>query len=362
MAIKGIDVSTHQGAIDWKKVKESGIQFAIIRTGYGNVLSNPNQVDKQFHTNMKQAIANGISVGVYHFSYAGTEAAARREAEGVLSLIKNYPLTYPVYFDYEYDSDRLAGKLGKTQLTNVAIAFMDRIKQAGYPAGVYTNLDFVRSRYDMPKLEKYELWLAHYGTEQPGVPCGLHQTSESGSVPGIKGKVDLDLDHKGYIGSVPLSLDTSEYTFKEVGQVYQFLARGTEKPEVSSSSPDVVSVKFNGQDSRGYLYEIKALKPGLATIIAKTSTKTTSFKASLGCQLDTHGTYKCKVGQKYTFLCRSVQKPNIVTNIDGILSGMDTSQDSRGYLFTIQGKKPGKTEVMAVLGNFVDSFVVEVSA
>lgn len=359
MAIKGIDVSTHQGVIDWKQVKQSGIQFAIIRTGYGDVLSNPNQVDKQFHTNMKQAIANGIQVGVYHFSYAGTEAAARREAEGVLSLIKDYSLTYPVYFDYEYDSDRLAGKLGKMQLTNVAIAFMNRIQEAGYQVGVYTNLDFVRSRYDMPRLEKYELWLAHYGTDQPGVECGLHQTLESGTVPGIKGKVDLDTDRKGY--AVPLSLDTSEYVFKEVGQVYQFLARGTEKPEVSSSNPDVVSVKFNGQDSRGYLYEIEALKQGLSTITAKTSTKTASFKASLGCQLDTHGTYKCKVGQQYTFLVKSVKKPNIVTNIDGILSGIKTSQDNRGYLFTIQGKKPGKTEVMVVLGDFVDSFVVEVS-
>ena len=360
MPIKGIDVSTHQGIIDWRQVKESGIQFAIIRTGYGDVLSNPNQVDKQFHANMKQAIVNGISVGVYHFSYAGTEAAARREAEGVLSLIKDYSLTYPVYFDYEYDSDRLAGKLGKTQLTNVAIAFMDRIREAGYQTGVYTNLDFVRNRYDMPKLEKYELWLAHYGTDTPGVPCGLHQTSESGSVPGIKGKVDLDIDRKGY--AAPLSLDTSGYVFKEVGQVYQFLARGTEKPEVSSSNPDIVSVKFNGQDSRGYLYEIKALKHGLATITAKTSTKTAGFRASLGCQLDTHGMYKCKVGQQYTFLVKSVKKPNIVTNIDGILSGINTSQDSRGYLFTIQGKKPGSTEVIAMLDNFTDSFTVEVQA
>ena len=81
MSIKGIDVSTHQGTINWKKVKQSGIQFAIIRTGYGDVLSNPSQIDKRFHTNMKQAIANGIPVGVYHFSYAGTEKAARREAE-----------------------------------------------------------------------------------------------------------------------------------------------------------------------------------------------------------------------------------------------------------------------------------------
>lgn len=361
MSIKGIDVSTHQGVIDWKKVKQSGIQFAIIRSGYGDVLSSPGQIDKRFHTNMKQAIANGIPVGVYHFSYAGTEAAAKREADGVLALIKEHSLTYPVYFDYEYDSDRLAGKLSKTQLTNVAIAFMERIQKAGYQAGVYTNLDFVRSRYDMPRLKKYELWLAHYGVDQPGVDCGLHQTSESGTVPGISGKVDLDIDRKGY-AAVPLSLDTSEYVFKEVGQVYQFLARGTEKPEVSSSNPDIVSVKFNGQDSRGYVYEIKALKQGLSTITTKARTKTAGFRASIGCQLDTHGTYKCKVGQQYTFLCRSVKKPNIAYSDGNVLKVIYSGQDSRGHLFTIEAKQPGKTTITAVLGNFKDSFTVEVQA
>lgn len=273
MPIKGIDVSTHQGIIDWRQVKESGIQFAIIRTGYGDVLSNPNQVDKQFHTNMKQAIANGVSVGVYHFSYAGTEAAARREAEGVLSLIKDYSLTYPVYFDYEYDSDRLAGKLGKMQLTKVAIAFMERIREAGYPAGVYTNLDFVRSRYDMPKLEKYELWLAHYGTDTPGVPCGLHQTSESGSVPGIKGKVDLDLDHKGYTALQNLTL---LYSCKP-GASYQFLARCDRKPDILTSNVSVAEVSYSGKDSRGHLFTLKAKSPGQATITASLDNFKDSF-------------------------------------------------------------------------------------
>ena len=80
-----------------------------------------------------------------------------------------------------------------------------------------------------------------------------------------------------------------------------------------------------------------------------------------GYPFPTYGVYKCRGGQQYTFLCRSVQKPNIVTNINGILSGINTSQDSRGYLFTIQGKKPGITEIMAVLGDFKDSFTVEVT-
>ena len=273
MAIKGIDVSVHQGDIDWKQVKQSGIQFAIIRTGYGDVLSNPNQVDKQFHRNMKQAIANGIQVGVYHFSYAGTEAAAKREADGVLSLIKDYSLTYPVYFDYEYDSDRLAGKLGKTQLTNVAIAFMNRIKQAGYQAGVYTNLDFVRNRYDMPRLEKYELWLAHYGTDTPGVACGLHQTSESGTVPGIKGKVDLDLDHKGYTALQNLTL---LYSCKS-GASYQFLAKCDRKPDILTSNVSVAEVSYSGKDKRGHLFTLKAKSPGQATITASLENFKDSF-------------------------------------------------------------------------------------
>ena len=279
----------------------------------------------------------------------------------MLSLIRDYSLTYPVYFDYEYDSDRLAGKLGKTQLTNVAVAFMDKIWEAGYKAGVYTNLDFVRSRYDMPRLKKYELWLAHYGVDVLGVDCGLHQTSETGTVLGISSKVDLDIDRKGYIGSVPLSLDTSEYTFKEVGQVYQFLARGTEKPEVSSSNPDIVSVKFNGQDSRGYLYEIKALKQGLATITAKTSTKTARFRASLGCQLDTHSIYHCSVGKQYTFLVKSVKKPDISISDSRVLDVGYWGEDARGHLFILKAESQGEDIITASLGNFKDSFTVEVT-
>ena len=107
------------------------------------------------------------------------------------------------------------------------------------------------------------------------------------------------------------------------------------------------------------------MKQGLATITAKTSTKTAGFRASLGCQLDTHGVYKCRVGQQYTFLVKSVGIPDITImngimneNVLDIVSG---SRDNRGHLFTIKAKSQGQAVISASLGNFKDSFTVEVS-
>lgn len=222
----------------------------------------------------------------------------------------------------------------------------------------------------LPEVPGTLLWMpGHVGVyigngqviESKGTAYGVVQTKLSGRG-WQKWFWIKEIDYSGKPETVPLSLDTSEYTFKEVGQVYQFLARGTEKPEVSSSNPDIVSVKFNGQDSRGYLYEIKALKHGLSTITAKTSTKTAGFRAGLGCLLDTHGTYKCKVGQQYTFLCKSVKKPDITVSNASVLDIVSTSQDSRGYLFTLKVKSQGAATITASLGNFKDSFIVEVTA
>jgi len=221
----------------------------------------------------------------------------------------------------------------------------------------------------LPEVPGTLLWMpGHVGVyigngqviESKGTAYGVVQTKLSGRG-WQKWFWIKEIDYSGKPETVPLSLDTSEYTFKEVGQVYQFLARGTEKPQVSSSNPDIISVKFNGQDSRGYLFEIKALKPGLSTITAKTSTKTAGFRASIGCQLDTHGVYKCRVGQQYTFLSRSVKAPDIKLSDINMVTVNYAGRDSRGHLFTLKAKNLGQTEITASLGDFKDSFMVEVS-
>lgn len=358
MSVRGIDVSSHQGTINWKKVRDSGIRFAIIRTGYGDTLVNPGQIDRNFHENMRNAAAAGVKVGVYHFSYAGTESAARQEARGVIALIKSYSLTYPVFFDYEYDSDRLAGKLDKKKLTDVALAFLKEIQQAGYQAGVYANLDFIRNRYDMARLKPYDLWLAHYN-EIPGYPCELHQISDNGKVNGISGKVDTDVAYQDYGATSRITLDTQEYVFKKVNQTYRFLAKSEEPPVVTSSNPKAFPVKFIHKEKRGYLYELKALQQGMTTISAKQNGHTASFRASLGCQLDTVF-YRCRPGDTYRFLSRSLEKPSIDPGNVQVVEVVSDGQDPRGYLFLMRAKKPGKATVTASLDGFDDSFAVEV--
>lgn len=143
MAIYGIDVSEHNGTLNWAKIKASGVKFAIIRTGYGK-----SYTDSQFTANMKGALTQGIPVGVYHFSYALDTAGARKEAEFVLSLLAPYKdkITLPVFFDFEYDSVNYAAKqgvtLGRQAFNDHAVAFLEVVKAAGYKPGIYYNLDY----------------------------------------------------------------------------------------------------------------------------------------------------------------------------------------------------------------------------
>lgn len=189
--IKLIDVSRHDGTINWSKVKEDGIKGAILRAGYGK-----STVDSQFINNAKGAIAAGIPIGIYWFSYAYTVAQAEKEAEKCLKTIKGYKITLPVFFDWEYDSMRYAKQHGvtpsKTLITNMNRAFCEKIKQAGYKAGVYYNKDYKNNYLHISKLKSYVQWYAYYtSTVQKG--CDIHQYTASGKVNGISVRnVDLN--------------------------------------------------------------------------------------------------------------------------------------------------------------------------
>lgn len=198
--IKGIDVSKHNGTIDWTKVKNDGIKFVIIRGGYGN-----SYVDPQFKSNIEGAIKNGIEVGVYWFSYATNTTKAKEEAKKCLEVIKPYKdkITYPVFFDFEYDSVNYAKKQGinisKTAASNMAKVFLKEIKSAGYIPGMYTNLDFSNRYFTSEVLSAYDVWIAQYSSK-----ClykGKHtmwQYSEKGKVAGISGNVDMNYCYKEY--------------------------------------------------------------------------------------------------------------------------------------------------------------------
>lgn len=190
----GIDVSTWQNNIDWSKVKESGIEFAMIREGYGK--RDPSQIDNCFHQNAIEAQKNGIPFGVYHYSYAQSVSDAINEANFCLDNIRPYPLEYPVAFDIE---DASMQHLGKRTLTDICKEFCNQIEQAGYYAMIYCNVNWLENYlYKDELLQRYDLWLAHWGVDEPKYKCGIWQYTSSGNVRGISGKVDMNISYKDY--------------------------------------------------------------------------------------------------------------------------------------------------------------------
>lgn len=189
--MKVIDVSEHQGAINWAKVKASGIDAAIIRAGYGK-----GNIDKRFADNMKGAKDAGIShLGLYWFSYAYTVDMAKREAQYLNDIAKGESFDLGVYFDWEYDSMNYARKhgvnAGRKLITDMCKAFCERIKELGYIAGYYTNQDYQQNYIDTAELSEFRKWFAKY-TNQSQSGCFIWQYSSKGKVDGINGNVDMN--------------------------------------------------------------------------------------------------------------------------------------------------------------------------
>lgn len=196
MALKGIDVSQWQGNIDWQKVKGAGVQFAMLRAGYGR-----NNLDTKFHRNAQGAATAGIPVGLYWFSYALNVEMARKEAQYAVELAKKYKITWPIAYDLEYDTVSYAAKNGititKSLATQMAIAFCEEIKHLGYIPMVYTNLDYLNRYFDRSQLP-YDLWYAQYASTASVTDKEIWQYSSKGSVPGISGNVDMNHGYKDY--------------------------------------------------------------------------------------------------------------------------------------------------------------------
>lgn len=194
--IKGIDVSSFQGKPDWTKVKNSGIKFAILR------IHQKSGIDTSFEHNYKGCKSNGILIGGYKYSYALTPAQAIDEAENVISVLSGRGLDFPVFYDLEWSQQR---SLGKQAIENIAVAFLTRIKKAGYKVGIYCNLDWYNNVLS-DALKQYDCWIARYpandnGSVQerlrPSVGIGW-QYSSKGKVSGISGNVDMDVFYTDY--------------------------------------------------------------------------------------------------------------------------------------------------------------------
>lgn len=206
--VYGIDVSYYQGNIDWKKVKNSGVEFVIIRVGYRGYGSAGTLVeDPKFKTYLDGATKAGLKVGVYFYTQAITTAEAKAEAKFVLDRIKGYSLQMPVYYDIEsvdYDTGRLdSAGLSKAQKTALCTAFCDTIIKSGYSAGVYANYTWLNYYIDGAGLgKKYPIWLAHYTSNTNyDQRMDMWQYSGSGTVSGISAYTDVNV---WYSGKLPL--------------------------------------------------------------------------------------------------------------------------------------------------------------
>ena len=189
---KGIDISYHQGTIDFDTVKRSGVEFVILREGYRDT------IDAKFLEYVRECKTAGLPIfAVYHFSYALNETEAKQEAAFCISNMKKAGLgkEVEVFFDFEYDTVKKAASKGvllnRPECNKHTLAFCEEINRQGYVAGIYTNKDYYQNWYDKDVLKGYKIWLADY-SGGPDYDCQLQQYSSTGSIPGIRTKVDLN--------------------------------------------------------------------------------------------------------------------------------------------------------------------------
>ena len=196
--VMGIDISKHNGNIDWNAVKNSGVQYVILRCGYRGSASGVLVEDQKFKSNIQGATAAGLRVGIYFFSQAVNEVEAVEEASMTLSLIKKYRITYPVYIDVESANGRADG-ISKEARTSVINAFCQTIRNSGYTPGLYANKNWLTEKINTGALGGCKIWLAQYvAAPTYGGRYEMWQYSSRGSIAGIKGNVDLNVSYMGY--------------------------------------------------------------------------------------------------------------------------------------------------------------------
>lgn len=194
--MKGIDVSKHNGNVNWSHVKADGVEFAIIRAGYGKEIS---QKDVQFENNYAGCKSNGVPVGAYWYSYATNEAEARQEAAACLQVLKGKTFEFPIYYDIE---EKKQFALGKAACTAIARAFLEVVEKAGYWVGLYSSTYFLQY-FESDLLKRYAVWVAQYGTKCTySGQYGIWQKSSTGKVYGISGNVDMNDCYVNYADSI----------------------------------------------------------------------------------------------------------------------------------------------------------------
>lgn len=197
-ATVGIDVSKWNGEIDWDKVKNAGVDFAIVRAGYRGSVTGSLVEDPYFAENMRGAANAGIDTGVYFFTQATNEVEAVEEASVVLALVREYPVNYPIFIDTEgAGGNGRADGLDKETRTLVCEAFCRTIENAGYTAGIYASRNWYNNNLDMNRLDRYFIWLAEYRD----IPLyqgyyRMWQHTSKGKIDGVEGNVDMNIRYE----------------------------------------------------------------------------------------------------------------------------------------------------------------------
>ncbi|MDO4345699.1 MAG: GH25 family lysozyme [Eubacteriales bacterium] len=250
-AAKGIDVSQWQGEIDWKQVKAEGIDFVML--GIGRYRDGKGIPDPRFEYNMKNALENNIKVGVYLYSEAASEEEAREEADFVLDQIDGYKISYPVAFDIEDDIHK---KMTTKQRTDITIAFLEVIEEAGYYPMIYASESWFNSSMDLARLTKYDKWVARWAKTVSFKPLSMWQYSSTGKIKGISANVDLDYSYRDYSKIISPRTKAAKrrtkaaYGWKKSGGNYYYVNEDGSRPKNCFKTIDGKTYYFNAKGYR----------------------------------------------------------------------------------------------------------------
>ena len=196
MSTKGIDVSTYQRNVDYKKLKAAGIDFVIIRAGYGDAISYPGQYDPMFQSHYSAAKAAGLHVGAYWYVYANTVDGMKREAQAFVNALKGKQFDYPVFFDIE---DKTQSGMSMSAMTAMVTAGCDILEKANYWVGIYSFLAMLNKQFDKAVCDRYSLWVAQWANKctYDGT-VDMWQYTDAAYYNGCSGRLDGDISYQDY--------------------------------------------------------------------------------------------------------------------------------------------------------------------
>mgnify|MGYP000858016380 FL=1 len=374
--IRGIDVSKWNDCIDWTAVKNSGIEFAIIRDGYGG---DPGywdaQTDIRFKQNYEGAKAAGLKVGTYHFCYAVDAETASQEADECIYILRKYHcrLDYPVAYDIEKNGSYDPTQFSSQTIGDIVDTFCSKIQKAGYKAAVYASKSFLEDKFTDPRVSRYDTWVAQYnGRSSTSYSRNytMWQYSSTGKVSGISGDCDLDYSYLDYSWMTPQTFecDTSSYSFGPYRTyTYEIMTMDANTPIVKSSNTNAVSVSYQKKVSEGYYFTITNRGPGTATITTTSSNgrHSVSFEATGS---NAVSTYRCDTTEPYTFkgnsytykICTaSSAVPTAESSNSNFVKVTYTGPVRDGYLYRIDNVGTGDAAIKTTSadGKWYSSFI-----